>query len=204
MDLVLPQYDEPPSPAWLAITEQAVAAHPLSSAELVEVVDGAWQAIFDSKLGPSAFQIGKDIFPSPQIISFLLLEFIALEVARRYPEVWRRDENAYEKDLVHLQNSLFSVEIKASSHKRHVFGNRSYAQESDSKKSKSGYYLTINFAKPTGDSLGGIRLIRFGWLDHTDWIPQSKSSGQQARLRPEAYQYKLLQLYPPEETLLDL
>jgi hypothetical protein len=40
-----------------------------------------------------------------------------------------------------------------------------------------------------------IKIIRFGWLDHSDWIAQRAATGQQARLRPEAYQYKLLELY---------
>ncbi|MFN9402025.1 MAG: ScaI family restriction endonuclease, partial [Dolichospermum sp.] len=42
----------------------------------------------------------------------------------------------------------FSIEIKTSSSPRNIFGNRSYAQKSTTgktKKSKSGYYLVINF-----------------------------------------------------------
>ena len=40
----------------------------------------------------------------------------------------------------------YSVEIKTSSNKSKIFGNRSYAQKSENeKKDKSGYYLAINF-----------------------------------------------------------
>ncbi|HFC7940318.1 ScaI family restriction endonuclease [Neisseria meningitidis] len=40
-----------------------------------------------------------------------------------------------------------------------------------------------------------IKIIRFGWLDHTDWIAQTAATGQQARLSPEAYRSKLKILY---------
>ena len=200
----MPHYPEPPSDSWLDITRQAVAEHPLSTAELIDLVNLSWQAIFDSKFGPSEFQIGKDLFPSPQVLSFFLHEFLALEVAKRYPAIWRRDESAFEKDLVFMPDSLYSVEIKASSSARQVYGNRSYAQPSDPKKSKDGYYLTINFSKPTATDVGQIKIIRFGWLDRSDWIPQRSSSGQQARLRPVAYQYKLLTLFPADQETLRL
>jgi len=39
-----------------------------------------------------------------------------------------------------------------------------------------------------------IILVRFGWLDHTDWVGQSSASGQQARLSPHVEKTKLLTL----------
>ncbi|HGG7675208.1 TPA: ScaI family restriction endonuclease, partial [Neisseria meningitidis] len=64
-------------------------------------------------------------------------------------------------------------------------------------KSKNGYYLTINFEKfmPDLKLRPEIKIIRFGWLDHTDWIAQTAATGQQARLSPEAYRSKLKILY---------
>ena len=38
-------------------------------------------------------------------------------------------------------------------------------------------------------------MIRFGYLEHVDWIAQTASTGQQARLRKEAYDNKLITLY---------
>jgi hypothetical protein len=38
-------------------------------------------------------------------------------------------------------------------------------------------------------------MIRFGWLGHSDWIPQKSPTGQQARLTPEAKKYKLTKLF---------
>ncbi len=39
-----------------------------------------------------------------------------------------------------------------------------------------------------------INLVRFGWLDEEDWIGQTASTGQQARLSSDVERYKLLQL----------
>jgi hypothetical protein len=184
---------------WLNKTTELVGQYPLQGDEIVEVVLQSWKDIFDSKLGPKGFQIGKDIFPQPQIMAFLLHELIPLEFAARYPGQWRRDMSGADKDLVCIPNDRFSLEIKTSSSPSGIFGNRSYAQPTEAnKKSKSGYYLTVNFGgfdEKTTD-LPSIRLVRFGWLDHTDWVGQKAASGQQAHLTVEARKYKLLTVYP--------
>jgi hypothetical protein len=183
-------------------TRRLIAAHPLSSKEIVEVVLLSWDAIFKSKIGPHGFRIGKHLFPKPQIMGFLLHELIPLEFSARYPLVWRGDKSSGEKDLVHVPDDGFSLEIKTSSHKTQIFGNRSYAQQStDSKKSKAGYCLAVNFeAFAKSRPIPRIRRIRFGWLDHDDWIGQRAATGQQARLRPECESKKLLVLYEDTPT----
>ena len=168
-----------PATRWVRKTEQLLAAYPLDAKEIVEVVLSSWDAIFESKIGPHSFRIGEHLFPKPQIMGFLLHELIPLEFSARYPKLWRGDESSSEKDLVYIPKPEFSLEIKTSSHKRQVFGNRSFAQPStDSKKNKAGYYLAVNFeafakthAKPH------IRRIRFGWLDHDDWVGQKAATG---------------------------
>jgi hypothetical protein len=182
---------------WAAKTKELVAAHPLSMKELTEVVQLAWDAIFKSKIGPHAFKIGAHIFPKPQIMGFFLHELIALEFAARYPTKWRGEQNAGDKDLVYIPDSKFSVEIKTSSHKTQIFGNRSYAQQpTDAKKSKSGYYLAINFQNfsKREPSRPEITHIRFGWLDHSDWIGQTAATGQQSRLTADCMNGKMIAL----------
>ena len=49
-----------------------------------------------------------------------------------------------------------------------------------------------NKAKPK------ILKIRFGWLDHEDWLGQKSPTGQQARLRKEIENKKLISLYTAE------
>lgn len=135
-------------------------------------------------------------------MGYFLHELIPLEFARRYPKVWRREENANEKDIVCLLDNKFSVEIKTSSSSRNTYGNRSYTQlsttGSEGKKNKSGYYLVVNFQKFNKNVQGSqrpqINLVRFGWLDREDWQGQAAATGQQARLSPAVERYKLLQL----------
>lgn len=95
-----------------------------------------------------------------------------------------------------MTDKHFSFEIKTSSSARSIFGNRSYAQKADTtKKSKSGYYLAINFEKFTKiHQQPSIKLVRFGWLDHEDWMGQAAATGQQARLNRDVELYKLLEL----------
>ncbi|MFN8626393.1 MAG: ScaI family restriction endonuclease [Candidatus Binatia bacterium] len=186
-----------PPEKWHAVTQQLVKEHPLKAKEIVEVVLAAWDSIFASKLGTSAFHIGKDIFPKPQIMGFFLHELIPLELAARHPKTWRGEKASEDKDIVYIPDDQYSIEVKTSSNPRHIFGNRSYAQEaSENKKVKSGYYLTVNFEKFSGDTKRpNILLVRFGWLDATDWIGQKAATGQQSRLPPEVENYKLLELY---------
>lgn len=183
---------------WLSVTQHLVNDHPLSRDELVDIVLSSWDYIVGTKLGHK-YTIGKDIKLKPQIMGFFLHELIALEIQNRYPKSWRIEKLASDKDVVCKENDLFSIEIKTSSNKSHIFGNRSYAQiglEPEGKKSKSGYYLAINFEKfNDNDTLPRILKIRFGWLDHEDWMGQVSATGQQSRLSNETENGKLETLY---------
>jgi hypothetical protein len=190
-------YSGVPPKRWRAKTEELVASHPLDMNEIVEVVLACWQSLFDSKIGTKGFHIGRDIFPRPQIMGFFLEQLITLEMATRHPKDWCAQRSAQDKDLVYLPDPAFSVEIKTSSHARQIFGNRSYAQEGKtSRKGKSGYYLAVNFQKFAKTvAHPEITLIRFGWLDHTDWVGQRAQTGQQARLKPGSEATRLLTLH---------
>lgn len=182
---------------WSVVTQKLVRSHPLDPQEIVDVVLYAWGAIFDSRFGKKGFRIGREIFPKPQILGFLLHELIPLELAARYPTSWRGDQGGSDKDLVYVPDDQFSVEVKTSSHPSQIFGNRSYAQASTSgKKAKSGYYLTVNFgACSAANPNPPVNLIKFGWIDSHDWIGQKAATGQQSRLPPEVQNHKLLVLY---------
>lgn len=181
---------------WQECTKQLIERHPLAAEEIVEVVLSSWGAIFESRLA-GKFIIGQHIFPKPQIMGFLLHELIPLELSSRYPQSWRPEREKDDKDIVYIPDSAMSIELKTSSSAGQIFGNRSYAQDQGGAgKSKNGYYLAVNFAKFSYLNLPSITLIRFGWLDHTDWIGQQAATGQQARLRPESDRNKLLTLYP--------
>jgi len=191
-------YDGLAEQKWKKKTQDLVKGHPLGAQEIVEVVQKCWDSIFKSKIG--GFSIGTHIFPKPQIMGFLLHELIPLEFAARHPKKWRGENVKNDKDLVHMPDDSYSVEIKTSSHKSQIFGNRSYAQKGKAKsKEKTGYYLAVNFEKfLPGGHRPKIRRIRFGWLDHADWTGQRAATGQQARLSRAVEEGKLLVLFEAE------
>lgn len=182
---------------WTKITNDLIEKHPLNEQEIVNFCLAAWQNLFNSSIGQHGLKIGEHIFPKPQIIGALLHELIPAEIAASYPGVWQREQEKDDKDIVYLPNDLYSVELKTSSNPNQIFGNRSYAQApSQQKKSKDGYYLTVNFEQVKEKTRQpSILMIRFGWLDHTDWIGQASATGQQARLALETYELKLKTLY---------
>jgi hypothetical protein len=182
---------------WIKVTQKLIKDHPLSCEEIVDIVLTSWDSIFVSTMGVKGFKIGLHIFPKPQIMGFLLHELIPLELAARYPEKWRTEKSSGDKDMVYIPNDSYSIELKTSSDPRHIYGNRSYAQaSSDEKKAKSGYYLAVNFEKFIDQKKQPkIRLIRFGWIDASDWIGQKAATGQQSRLPPNVEESKLLKLY---------
>ena len=195
-------YASLPVDKWIDTTRKLIAEHPLKATDIQAAVLDSWESIFESKIGRHGIQIGKDIFPGPTIMGTFLHELVPLELAAKYPGVWRSNRSKGEKDLVYEPVLKYSIEIKTSSNKNSIFGNRSYAQPQSSSplaKGKDGYYIAINFEKfAAGVDRPKIRLIRFGWLDHTDWIPQASSSSQQARLAPMTYKTKLLLIYRAE------
>lgn len=192
-------YDGIAKSGWPGKTAELVEKHPWSKAEIVEVVLACWDEIFDSRIG--SLRIGQDIFPTPQAMGLFLHHLIPHAFSAKYPKQWRKETEKNDKDMVYIPDSLYSTELKTSSHGSQIFGNRSYAQkETGASKSKDGYYLAVNFGK-FGSSNNSrrpqIRKIRFGWLDHSDWIAQAAATGQQAHLAPDTYTSKFQLLYEP-------
>lgn len=167
----------------LAVTKDLLAAHPLSGPDIVSTVLASWEKIFQSRLG-SGFHIGREIKPTPQIMGFLLHALIPLELAKTHND-WRAELTSRDKDLVYVPDERYSIEIKTSSDKSQIFGNRSYGVDNPGKgkKAKDGYYLSVNFEKwPSDGTLPKVLMIRFGWLDQTDWVAQNAETGQQSSI----------------------
>ncbi len=183
---------------WSAITDELIAKHPVQPEEIVETVLKSWDDIFNSKIG--SFYIGKEIEPVPQIMSFLLHELVAHYLSLKHPGIYKVGTEKSEKDIHCIADNSLSIEIKGSSHPNQIFANRSYAQQQsgNGQKDKNGYYIAINFEKfkDVKPNLPKILMVRFGYLEHTDWIAQTSATGQQARLGADVYRYKLKQIYP--------
>lgn len=186
------------SSRWLKVTDSLLSSFPLAMPALVQIVLNSWEDIFHSRVGAAGYQIGREIRPSPQIMGFLLHELVPLNLAFTHKNEWARCEGAAQCDAVYLRDDAFSFEIKTSSSRHGIFGNRSYAHVTDlARKRRGAFYLAVNFGKFAAAPAARpeIRLIRFGWLGPKDWIGQVAQSGQQAHLTKEARAYKLRIIY---------
>jgi len=178
-------------------------SYPASACDLIDVVLSSWEDLFTSQIGPA--QIGRDIFPSPQVLGSFMHELVPLQMRARLGVQWRGDQKASEKDIVNTEDDRFSTEIKTSSSAQQIFANRSFGQPDSlsAKKEKSGYYMAINFGGWQRSADGTIvsedrpkvTRIRVGWLDHTDWCAQEASTGQAATLPPRLENSQLLTIY---------
>lgn len=177
---------------WINVTRQLVDQHPLKTEEILDIALTSWNAVWSTQIGTGAAKLAlKDVNPPATVIGYFFEKLFAKELATRYPKVWRGEGGGAEKDLHCISNVAFSTEIKASGQLGlKIYGNRSYGQQVENtalaKKDKSGYYITVNFF---GDQLN---LIRFGWIDSSDWKPQKSATGQMAGLEDEVYRYKLI------------
>ena len=188
---------------WPAITENLIKNHPLPEKDIVDAVLTAWDMIFKSAIG--GLLIGKDLYPEPQIMSFLLHALIPHTLTSKRPDVFKIGNSKTQKDIHYIPNDAFSIEVKASSNPSGIYGNRSYAQQNTEKtlKNKDGFLLAVNFAKfeDGNEIMPVIGKIRFGFVEHTDWKGQTAETGQQASLSSNAKNFKLKTLYsiPPKK-----
>lgn len=191
-------------------TIQQIKKLPFNVSEIPEIVCHSWEDIFTISDVNKDFVIGKTVFPKPQMMGFFLETLIAKKFEKLNGEMWVSDQTGFAKDITNLKDDKLSIEIKTSSSKGHIYGNRSYANPgATSKKSKDSFYLAINFDKFSKANLDqemstkpAINLIRFGYLKSSDWSGQTSPSGQQARLTSEIEKGKLLELWPHMDPLL--
>lgn len=177
---------------WLSVTQSLVEAHPLKIEELIELIHIAWEGVWSTQIGKDQARISlREINPPATVVGYFFEKLLAKALASRYPKEWCGGHAGDHKDLYCITEPFFSIEVKASGQLGlKIFGNRSYGQEVENadraKKDKSGYYLTVNFF---GERLN---LVRFGWIDGSDWVAQKSSTGQMAGLGQSVYNYKLL------------
>lgn len=186
-------YDKVDTCKWSTITEELIEAHPLEEAEIVDVVSSAMRDINNTTVGEH-LKAGANLVLNPQIVGCFMDQLILYWLNKKQPNLWKEGETKSEKDLVYLPDNSFSIEIKSTSQKR-IVANRSYALGSEKHKKKSGYYLAIIFSKMVQGSKSDLQLIKFGWLDQTDWSAQVAQTGQKASLKKTSWDFKLKTLY---------
>lgn len=174
--------------------------------EIVNIVLNCWNDIFTISNKNGSFIIGDTVFPKPQIMGFILETLISQKIENLYPNKWTVDPTGYSKDLTYKLDDSFSLEIKTSSSKGRIYGNRSYTKQgTTSKKSKNSFYLAVNFEKFNTDNLKEkpkLTKIRLGYLEQSDWIGQNAQTGQNASLSAIDERSKLLELWPHRDELL--
>lgn len=150
----------------------------------------AWDAVWATEVGAGGAKIPlRDIAPPATVIGYFFEKLLAKEMALALPKEWRGGTGS-EKDLHYIPDPSKSIEVKSSGQSGlKIYGNRSYGQDlanaEAGKKDKSGYYITVNFFA------NRISLIRFGWIDSSDWAPQKSPTGQMAGLKATVYEHKL-------------
>lgn len=189
--MVSSPYANQPISNWSAITNDLIRRYPIALDEILDIATLAWCRLWSSRIGDD-IRISEVDLPAT-VVGYFFQKLFAHELATRYPNSWRGELNKSDKDLVNLTNSFFSTEMKSSGQAGYsLFGNRSYNQESMNAsitgKDKSGYYITFNFYRQS------MTLLRVGWIDQDDWIPQGSQTGQAATLHPDVYKYKLVNI----------
>ena len=169
--------------------DELIEEHPLQPRQVKNLILSSFEKLLQTKIGPpeNNIKVFKDVDLSNQVEGDFLETITAQELEKTGK--WRHGKES-EKDFIYKLEPFFSTELKTSGQKggKKIFGNRSYAQkveEENAKKSKTGYYITVNFYKDM------LYLIRFGWLDFNDWEGQDAESGQAATLKDHAYEHKL-------------
>jgi hypothetical protein len=184
-------YAGKPESEWKSITEGLLAHHPLKRDTIRDVAEVAWAKVWDTTIGSGSTAIRLAELEVPATVTGYFFErLFAREMQNRFPRKWRGTQGKDEKDLFYIPDPKFSMELKTSGQLGvKVYGNRSYGQELQNeqlaKKEKSGFYVTVNFFKRT------LTLLRFGWIDASDWKPQAAATGQMAGLPDSVYRNKL-------------
>lgn len=104
-------YENLPDTQWKKVTKKLVNEHPLSSDILIDTVLEAWNGILKTKIADE-LQIGKDIFPTPQILGNYLHELIPVFLEKKYPGQWTRDIEKKIKILYVLQTHITQLKSK--------------------------------------------------------------------------------------------
>ncbi|MDR0663064.1 MAG: ScaI family restriction endonuclease [Spirochaetaceae bacterium] len=182
-------YENIPVEQWHEITRCLVEKHPLTPV-IVDLCLKSWQSILHGKINTYLNMQINEMGISLQATGALPHDVIPVYISKNIEGFRKGIGN--EKDIVCEYDDFYSLELKTSSQKS-IYGNRSYTK-SDSGKSKTGYYLTINFEK-IQENEPKLLLIQMGWLNHSDWLGQKSETGQQAALTKEARDNKFIVLY---------
>lgn len=106
---------------------------------------------------------------------------------------WRFGAQNSEPDLVYQNDTVYSLELKTSSQRNRVWGSPSKVLKSArTTKDGSGFYLVVNYDL---DPRPELNLVRFGWLDDSDWSGNKSVATGSSKVIKEHADLKLVTLY---------
>ena len=189
-------YANKPLNEWENITKKLVQQFPVKKHEMRTVVEDSFKDYLNLTISEFKLQVGKDIFFLAQATGVIIQKLITLKLSKLQKNTWKDGDKKYEKDVVNINKNQFSFEIKTSSSKSGIFGNRSMGHISKNKtKERSGYYLIINYKLPKEEDKDfQIYKLRFGWIDDNDWKGQNSPTGQQSTISSDCKSYKLVEI----------
>jgi hypothetical protein len=180
---------------WLARTNVLIDKFPLSRSQLFDVVVEAWKDLISTRFGRRGLRIGHGIDMPPSALGSLIEKLVAAVLEDVSGSFRGGLSQAIDKDIICEDDPSFSFEIKTSTNNRGVYGNKSQGQTSSkSKKIRVGYHLVINYQIPSPACPDGKFIVRFGWLDNSDWKAQDANSGQSAHVPAHIMDVKLVEL----------
>ncbi|OLE52767.1 MAG: hypothetical protein AUG51_16440 [Acidobacteria bacterium 13_1_20CM_3_53_8] len=192
---MLSPYADLSTDKWLSKTKELIELHPLKLNVIKDIALLSWGTLWLTKIGEGDTAIRLEEIEVPAtVVGYFFEKLFAKELQSRFPTEWRGGQSKDEKDIVCINHPFYSIEMKTSGQLGvKIFGNRSYGQKAEdeslvSKVEKSGYYITANFYGKT------LTLLRFGWIDASDWKPQKSATGQAASLSNDVYKYKLIEI----------
>ena len=161
---------------------------PLNAFEIREIVEESLLDVLESPYGPMELLNGLDIFLTGQTIGNLFQMYFIERLCRMYPGIWREGRQKDEMDVVCIPKPEYSFELKTSSSKSGIYGNRSYTKKGlMTHKDRGGWLLAVNYKRPVPNNPSWkIYKIRFGRVDHADWNGQRSNTGQASSVSPIA------------------
>jgi hypothetical protein len=149
---------------------------PLTEALVVLLVKDTFSDLRHTSFG------AQNIVPkwTGQAVGSMFEPLFLYRLQRIQPFTWRGGKQKSEKDVVHLGTPSLSFEIKTSSSKNKIVGNKSSTKEGKVKhKDRDGYLLAVNYDISSLEPM----LIRVGTLTDDDWSGQKSETGQCAVVR---------------------
>ena len=182
---------------WMSITEKLINKFPIKLNDIKNLVEKSFADYLSITISEAKLQVGRDIFFPAQATGVIIQKLIARKLEIFQSSKWREGDKKKDKDIVNIQDNSFSFEIKTSSSKTGIYGNRSMGHVSENSiKKRSGYYLIINYKLPKEEDREFlIYNLRFGWIDDEDWIGQKSPTGQQSTISKSCRSLKLISIY---------